>query len=81
MMEILASHSRMYVINARDESREPQTYGQKPPVVAVPVDPNNTGGILSSIKLAIGCRVMLRSHFRVSEGLVNGTMGSVRGFQ
>jgi len=72
---------RIYVINARDESREPATYGQKPPAAAIPIDPNNTGALLHTIKLAIGSRVMLRSNLNVSEGLVNGSMGIVRGFQ
>ncbi|XP_043270504.1 ATP-dependent DNA helicase PIF1-like [Venturia canescens] len=81
MMERLASSVRVYTINARDESREAQTYGQRPPNNVVSNDPNNTGGFLSHMKLAIGARVMLRANIRVSEGLVNGAMGVLRGFQ
>jgi len=72
---------RIYVINARDESREPTIYGQKPLAVAIPIDPNNTSALLHTIKLAIDSRVMLRSNLNVSEDFVNGSMGIVRGFQ
>ncbi|XP_067203751.1 ATP-dependent DNA helicase PIF1-like [Linepithema humile] len=81
MIEELAKTQKTYVINARDESREPATYGQRPPAAAIPIDPNNTGGLLHTMKLAIDSRVMLRSNLNVSEGLVNGSMGIVRGFQ
>lgn len=75
MIEELAKTQRTYIINARDESREPATYGQRPSPAAIPADPNNTGGLLQTIKLAISSRVMLRSNLKVSEGLVNGSMG------
>jgi len=81
MIEQLAKMQRIYVINARNELRKPVTYGQKPPAAAIPIDPNNTGALLHTIKLAIGSRVMLQSNLNVSEGLVNGSMGIVRGFQ
>jgi len=81
MIEQLAKMQRIYIINARDESREPATYGQKPPAVAILIDSNNTGALLHTIKLAISSRVMLRSNLNVSESLVNGSMGIACGFQ
>jgi len=81
MIEELAKTQRTYITNARDESREPATYGQKLPDAAISTDSNNTGGLLHTIKLAIGSRVMLRSNLKVNEGLVNGSMGIVREFQ
>jgi len=81
MIEQLAKMQRIYVINDRDESREPATYGQKPSAAAIPIDPNNTSALLHTIKLAIGSRVMLQFNLNVSEGLMNGSMGIVRGFQ
>lgn len=50
-------------------------------LAAIPSDPNNTGGLLFTLKLAIGSRVMLRSNLKVNEGLVNGSMSVVRGFE
>jgi len=49
MIKELAKTQRTYIINARDESREPATYGQKPPATAIPTDPNNTGGLPHTI--------------------------------
>jgi len=79
MIKQLAKMQRIYVINARDESRESATYGQK--LQQQFLDPNNTGVLLNTIKLAIGSCVMLRSNLNVNESLVNGSMGIVRGFQ
>jgi len=64
MIEKLAQTKRIYIINSRDESREAATYGQKPPAAAIPSDPN-TGGLLFTLKLAVGSRVMLRSNLKV----------------
>lgn len=58
----LAKVQKIYIIKTRDESREPATYGQKPPDIAIPADNNNTGGLLRTIKLAVGSRVMLLSN-------------------
>ncbi|KAF9406365.1 hypothetical protein HW555_013234 [Spodoptera exigua] len=78
MVELMADSVKIYTVNAHDESKEPATYGQKPNHVSIPQDPNCTGGLLSSIKIAIGARVMLRVNLKVSEGLVNGSMGVIK---
>ena len=38
---------------------------------------SETGGLHSTLKLAIGARVMLTANGDVSDGLVNGTTGEV----
>lgn len=78
MVDLMGKTVKMYTLNALDESKEPATYGQKPNQAAVPQDPNSTGGLLNSIKIAIGARVMLRMNLKVSEGLVNGSMGIIK---
>lgn len=77
MVDLMGKTDKIYTLNALDESKEPATYGQKPNQAAVPQDPNSTGGLLNSIKVAIGARVMLRMNLKVSEGLVNGSMGII----
>ncbi|CAH1645765.1 unnamed protein product [Spodoptera littoralis] len=78
MTESLIKESRVYVINAVDESREAATYGKRPPHNVVPVDPNNCGGLLTSLKIGVGSRIMLRRNISVSDGLVNGAMGVIK---
>lgn len=78
MVDLMGKTVKIYTLNALDESKEPATYGQKPNQAAVPQDPNSTGGLLNSIKIAIGARVMLRMNLKVSEGLVNGSMGIIK---
>ncbi|PZC79192.1 hypothetical protein B5X24_HaOG216756 [Helicoverpa armigera] len=78
MIETMAETVKIYTLHALDESKEPATYGQKPNHVSVPQDPNCTGGLVNSIKIAIGARVMLRVNLKVSEGLVNGSMGIIK---
>lgn len=69
---------KTYVINAVDESREVATYGRRPPENVIPKDVNNCGGLLSSIKIAIDSRTMLRRNIDVSQGLVNGAMDIIK---
>ena len=76
-----AAINRMYKIHAIDESREAPTYGIKPPANVIPSDVNNCGGLLPTILLAVDSRVMLRRNIAVSDGLVNGAMGVVKGFK
>ncbi|KAF6209325.1 hypothetical protein GE061_015072 [Apolygus lucorum] len=77
----LAKSQRMYVVNAIDESREAATYGKRPPSNVIPVDVNNCGGLLHTISISEGSRVMLRRNISISNGLVNGAMGIVAKFR
>ncbi|KAF6215915.1 hypothetical protein GE061_000250 [Apolygus lucorum] len=76
-----AKSQRMYVVNAIDESREAATYGKRPPSNVIPVDVNNCGGLLHTISISEGSRVMLRRNISISNGLVNGAMGIVAKFR
>ncbi|PZC74948.1 hypothetical protein B5X24_HaOG206881 [Helicoverpa armigera] len=69
---------KTYVVNAVDESREVATYGRRPPENVIPKDVNNCGGLLSSIKISVESRIMLRRNIDVSQGLVNGAMGIIK---
>ncbi|XP_076278433.1 ATP-dependent DNA helicase PIF1-like [Lasioglossum baleicum] len=70
----------MYVIDSVDESREAATYGKRPPENVIPANVNNCGGLLNTITLAEGSRIMLRRNISVSDGLINGAMGIVNKF-
>lgn len=47
----------------------------------IPIDPNNTDGLPTYIKLTISSRVICRSDVKVNEGLINGNMSIEREFQ
>lgn len=78
MTELLNETIRVYSVHAVDESREAATYGKRPPNNVIPSDINNCGGLLHSIEIAIGSRVMLRRNLCISDGLVNGVMGVIK---
>ncbi|XP_076393046.1 uncharacterized protein LOC143266003 [Megachile rotundata] len=80
MTDKLAQSHRMYIIDAVDESREAATYGKRPPENVIPTNVNNCGGLLHTITLAEGSRIMLRRNISISDGLINGAMGIVKKF-
>ncbi|XP_053989989.1 ATP-dependent DNA helicase PIF1-like [Hylaeus volcanicus] len=80
MSDKLAKSRRMYVIDSIDESREAATYGKRPPQGVIPANVNNCGGLLHTILLAEGSRIMLRRNISVSDGLINGAMGLIKKF-
>ncbi|KAH9627762.1 hypothetical protein HF086_001776 [Spodoptera exigua] len=65
-------------VNALDESREAETYGKHPQHNVIPVDVNNCGGLLHSLKTGKGSRVMLIRNMAISDGLVNGAKGVIK---
>ncbi|XP_076397920.1 uncharacterized protein LOC143266194, partial [Megachile rotundata] len=81
MTDKLAQSHRMYIIDAVDESREAATYGKRPPENVIPTNVNNCGGLLHTITLAEGSRIMLRRNISISDGLINGALGIVKKFR
>ena len=71
----LSTH--VYSIKAEDTCKEIQT-GQMS--VTMPKNPTDTGGLLETVELAIGARVMITRNVDTSDGLVNGMLGTVVGF-
>jgi hypothetical protein len=47
----------------------------------LPEHADDCGGLEASIKLAVGAKVMLRRNIHTEDGLVNGAIGTVTGFQ
>ncbi|KAF9406992.1 hypothetical protein HW555_012830, partial [Spodoptera exigua] len=78
MTKKLGKSLKLYQINAVDISLEAKTYGQCPRKQYISDDPNKTGGILGTLTIGIGSRVMLRRNINVNHGLVNGAMGIIR---
>jgi ATP-dependent exoDNAse (exonuclease V) alpha subunit len=65
---------RMYVINSRDYIAGTRN---KCPKGLLNSDNSKTGGLVSSLTLGVGSRVMLRHNIDVGLGLVNGACGEV----
>ncbi|CAH0669364.1 unnamed protein product [Spodoptera exigua] len=78
MTKKLGKSLKLYQINAVDISLEAKTYGQCPRKQYISDDPNKTGGILGTLTIGIGSRVMLRRNINVNHGLVNGAIGIIR---
>ncbi|KAF9407745.1 hypothetical protein HW555_012336 [Spodoptera exigua] len=78
MTKKLGKSLKLYQINAVDISLEAKTYGKCPRKQYISDDPNKTGGILGTLTIGIGSRVMLRRNINVNHGLVNGAMGIIR---
>ena len=69
--------TEVFIINAEDRSTESKTFGQHPDEKYIPTDPDRTAGILKSLEIGLGFRVMLRRNISVQNGLVNGSIGTI----
>lgn len=75
------SSKKVYSVAAEDSYANGTKAGKTANTKHVYQQEEKCGGIIKEIKLAIGCRVMLRRNTDVAIGLVNGSIGTVTGFE
>lgn len=51
------------------------------PRALIPKSPDECGGLQNTVRLAVGCRILLRRNVHTEDGLANGAIGTVRGFR
>ena len=77
----IKKNKNAYKIDAQDTYSNGANAGKKADKKYIYAKEGKTGGIIDSIELTVGCRVMLRRNQDVPIGLVNGAMGTVTGFE
>ena len=81
MIADMPANIKVYTFMAEDIPMGPATMRQRFHRYCFPGNPRLTGGLLTSVELAVGARVMLCKNIEFREGLVSGSMGVVRGFE
>lgn len=68
----------LHQVNAINESHEMATYRNSPPNNIFAKGVNNCGGLLSTVRLAVESRVLLKFTILVPHGLIKGVMRFLR---
>src|SRR5665811_1101347 len=79
--ELRSRNQNLYKLNSHDTFAEGMQYGNVCPPTLIPVDVEETAGILSSMEIGVDARVMLRRNLSLTDRLVNGSIGTVVGIK
>jgi hypothetical protein len=75
----LKKNQKCFTINAVDTFADGPDTGKIAPRKALYKNEEKCGGLLDSMSIGIGARVMLRRNMDTSKGLVNGSIGTITG--
>ena len=76
MLNQLTPEDHQVAIKAIDQAKDNHTFLLD---VTMPTSKANTGGLVGVLRLAVGAKVILVINIDVSDGLVNGSLGTVSG--
>ena len=76
MLDQLAPKAQQVTIKALDQPKDTHTFLLD---ITMPKNKANTGGLVGELHLAVGAKEMLVVNIDISDGLVNGALGTVSG--